>query len=164
MIVGRPAVYLRAITAEDFPLLRRVYASTRSDIEAVEWDAAQKDAFLNMQFDAQHVYYQAQFPNANYQIVEHDGQAVGRLYVDRRPDVIHILDITLLPEARGLGLGSLLLQELINEADATNRDLSLYVERENTARALYQRLNFRQVEEQGIYILMRRRQGTPAST
>lgn len=163
MALVRSAVNLRAITAEDFPLLRRVYSSTRTDIAAIEWDAAQKEAFLDMQFNAQHVYYQAQFPQADYRIVEHDGQAVGRLYVDRRPDVIHILDITLLPDARGLGLGTLLLQEIIDEAEATNRDVSLYVERENTARALYQRLHFRQVEEQGIYILMRRQHRTLAS-
>lgn len=152
--VREEGLALRPITPQDAPFLQRVYSSSRSDILALPWNDAQKDAFLQMQFQAQHSYYQAQFPKADYQIVEHHGQAIGRLYVDRRTDRIHILDITLLPEWRGLRLGAHLLQDVMEEAARTQRNVTLYVERENTARDLYQRLAFRPVEEQGIYILM----------
>ena len=157
-------VLLRPIAPEDMSFLRRVYASTRADIASVPWDEARKEAFLSMQFNAQHTYYHAQFPTADYRIVEVDGRAIGRLYVDRRSDRIHILDITLLPETRGTGLGTRLLQELQEEARQTGRDVTLYVERENVARDLYQRLAFRPIEEQGIHILMEWKSGTEAST
>jgi hypothetical protein len=43
----------------------------------------QKDAFLRMQFHAQHTYYHQQFPDAAYDVVESDGVPVGRLDVGR---------------------------------------------------------------------------------
>lgn len=147
-------VVLRRITADDLPFLHRVYASTRTDIVGVPWSDAQKEAFLQMQFQAQHTYYQAQFPAADYLLVERDGKAIGRLYIDRREACIHILDISLLPHAQGEGIGTRLLQELMDEGRQTQRNVTLYVERENSARVLYQRLAFRPVAEQGIYILM----------
>ena len=97
-------VTTRAITPEDEPFLRRVYASTREEeLSVIPWDDAQKDAFLRMQFDAQHRYYQDNFPEASFDVILVDGRPVGRLYVDRRADEIHIIDIALLPEARAPG-------------------------------------------------------------
>lgn len=147
-------VSLRPIAPEDLPVLHRVYLSTRTDILGLPWSDEQKQAFLQMQFQAQHTYYQAQFPEADYLVLERHGQPIGRLYVDRRVDRIHILDIALLPEARGGGLGTRLLLDLMTEGLRTQRDVTLYVERENTAREFYRRLSFTPVEEQGIYILM----------
>ncbi len=44
-------ISLRPITAEDVDFLYRVYASTRADeMKLVDWDDAQKRAFLEMQF------------------------------------------------------------------------------------------------------------------
>ena len=52
-------VTLRPITAKDSDFLYRVYASTREDeLAPLGWDAAQKASFLEMQFAAQHKFYQ----------------------------------------------------------------------------------------------------------
>jgi hypothetical protein len=60
----------RAIRPEDEPFLRRVYAGTREEeLAVVPWSIDQKDAFLRMQFDAQHRYYQDQFPDASFDVV-----------------------------------------------------------------------------------------------
>jgi ribosomal protein S18 acetylase RimI-like enzyme len=154
-------IVLRPITAQDAPFLHRVYVSTRTDVTMLPWDDSQKAAFLRMQFDAQHRHYQTHFPAAEYLIIESEGEPIGRLYVDRRPDKIHILDITLLPERRGAGIGGKLLQELVDEGIDARKPVSLYVERENIARNLYRRLGFQPGEEQGMYLLM---EWTPAST
>jgi len=154
-------IVLRPITAQDVPFLRRVYVSTRPDVTILPWDDSQKSAFLGMQFDAQHRHYQTHFPAAEYLIIESEGEPIGRLYVDRRPDKIHILDITILPEHRGAGIGGKLLQELVDEGIDARKPVSLYVERENIARNLYRRLGFQPGEEQGMYLLM---EWTPAST
>jgi hypothetical protein len=55
-----------------------------------------------MQFAAQQTHYQARFPQASQDVVLADGVLVGQLYVDRRETEIRILDIALLPLARGL--------------------------------------------------------------
>jgi hypothetical protein len=60
----------RAMSPEDEPFLRRVYAGTREEeLAVVPWSIDQKDAFLRMQFDAQHRYYQDQFPDASFDVV-----------------------------------------------------------------------------------------------
>jgi ribosomal protein S18 acetylase RimI-like enzyme len=148
-------VATRVIGPDDEPLLRRVYASTREEeLAVVPWNDDQKNAFLQMQFDAQHQFYQDQFPQASFEVVLRGGQPVGRLYVDRRTDEIRIIDIALLPEARGDGIGGALLTEIIAEASAANLPIRIYVERANRALSLYQRLRFSTVGENELYFLM----------
>jgi len=68
---------------------------------------------------------------------------------------IRIVDITLLPESRGGGIGTKLLRDLQNEARAAGKSLTIHVERFNRALGLYQRLGFKEVEDKGVYLLMR---------
>jgi ribosomal protein S18 acetylase RimI-like enzyme len=89
-------------------------------------------------------------------VIEVDGSLAGRLYVHRVPSEIRIMDIALVPEFRGRGIGTRLLEELIEEADGSGRKLSIHVESNNPARSLYDRLGFRPAGEHGIYILMER--------
>jgi len=145
------------MTADDLNFSGLVYASTRPDILALPWPAEQKQELLTMQFRAQHHHYTTHYPNAEYLLIERDGQSVGRLFLDRRADCLHILDIALLPHVRGSGLGTALLEDLIAEAGSQNKSISLYVDKQNTARRLYQRLDFQPAQEEGFYMLMVRR-------
>ncbi len=145
------------MTAGDLNFSCLVYAATRPDILALPWSDAEKQAFLTMQFRAQHHHYTTHYPNAEYLLIEREGQGVGRLFLDRRPERLHILDIALLPQVRGTGLGTALLEELIAEAGTQNKSISLYVDKQNVARRLYQRLGFEPVEEEGFYMLMVRK-------
>ncbi len=96
-----PGVALRPMRARDQDVLYRVYASTRTEeLAVVDWSEAEKTAFLTQQFEAQRRYYQAQFPDAAFQVIERDGAPIGRLYLDRRAEEIRIIDIALLPAHR----------------------------------------------------------------
>ena len=96
----------RPIRTEDQDFLRRLYASTRQEeLAAVPWSEEEKAAFLQMQFRAQHTYYKQQFPEAQFDIILQDHHPIGRLYVDRRPEEIRLIDIAFLPEYRGQGIG-----------------------------------------------------------
>lgn len=149
------SVVTRPIEDRDLPFLYRVYASTRADeLAQVDWSAEQKSAFLRMQFEAQRAYYEEQFPAADFRTIVVDGQPGGRLYVDRRPDEIRIIDIALLPEHRGSGIGTALMREILDEARARGTPVRIHVEQLNPALRLYQRLGFYRVETQGVYILM----------
>ena len=146
---------LRSITPEDQDFLRRVYASTRADEMAMApWSEEEKEEFLRFQFDAQHKYYQEQFPRAAFDLVLLDGEPIGRLYVDRREDEIRLIDIALLPEHRGCGLGGAIMEEILAEGAAAGKLVRIHVEHNNPAMRLYLRLGFRKIEEQGIYHLM----------
>jgi GNAT superfamily N-acetyltransferase len=149
------AINLRPITPEDESFLARLYASTREqELARTNWSDEQKAMFCRMQFNAQTTDYQRNYPDASFDIIERDGVAAGRLLVLRADEKIHVIDIALLPEHRGAGIGTKFLKELQDEAKAAGKPLSIHVEQFNPARRLYERLGFRQVEEKGVYLLM----------
>lgn len=146
---------LRPITPEDKDFLYGVYASTRQEeLSTVGWSEEQKEAFLHIQFDAQHRYYTENYRDASFQVIEVEGRPAGRLYVDRRATEIRIVDIALLPDYRRQGLGTTLLQEILDEGRRVRLPVTIHVERFNPALMLYHRLGFRLVEDKGVYLLM----------
>ena len=148
---------LRPISPDDREFLYRVYASTRTEeLALTDWNDAQKEAFLRMQFNAQDAYYTQHYPGARFQVIEQDGQPVGRLYIDQWPGEVRIVDITLLPEWRNHGLGSRLLRDIIGQAERAGLPLTIHVEMYNPALRLYQRLGFEPAGKHGVYYLMRR--------
>jgi len=64
------------------------------------------------------------------------------------------MDIALLPEYRGRGVGGALLADLMAEASAGAKPLTIHVERFNRALRLYERLGFVPVADKGVYLLL----------
>ena len=148
-------ITLRPVQPGDEGFLYLVYASTRADeLAPLNWSEQQRHAFLTMQFDAQSRFYREQFPGAAFQVILRGGVAIGRLYVDRRADEISIIDIALVPEQRGHGIGAALLTDLIEEADRADKPVRIHVERFNPALRLYQRLGFVPIGDTGVYLLL----------
>lgn len=149
-------ISLRPITPEDDSFLAGLYASTRAEELAVTgWSDDDKAVFCRRQFDAQTAHYRENYPGASLQVIERAGVPIGRLYVAHWEREIRIMDIALLPEHRGAGIGAELLTALQKEASAAGKTLTIHVERFNPALRLYERLGFRIVEEQPVYLLMR---------
>ena len=150
-----PPVSLRAATPGDTEFLAAVYAATRmEELAATDWSDGQKAEFCRMQFTAQDTHYRQHYPTADFSAIEVSGTLVGRLYVDRWTREIRIMDIAILPEHRGKGIGTHLLVGLQSEAARTARCLTIHVERFNPALRLYERLGFRMTEDKGVYFLM----------
>lgn len=150
-----PEITFRPIRDDDREFLARLYASTREEeLAATPWTEEQKAAFLRQQFEAQHAFYTEQFADAEFSVVLLDGEPAGRLYVDRRENEIRLIDIALLPEHRGQGIGGELMRDLLAEGEEKGLPVTIHVERFNPALRLYERLGFRHVEDQGPYYLM----------
>ena len=144
----------RPVTASDDAFLFELYASTRAEeMAAWGWSAAQQEPFLRMQWLAQKRGYEARYPSVGHCILEHEGRAVGRLWVVRGEHELLLVDVTLLPACRGTGLGTSVLRALQEEAAAAGKPLRLHVLRNNPALRLYTRLGFMPMAEAG--------QGTP---
>jgi ribosomal protein S18 acetylase RimI-like enzyme len=159
------SITFRPVTKDDERFLFHVYASTRADeMTQVPWTDEQKLEFLAMQFRAQSDHYALVFENAAFLIIVRLGVDIGRLYIDRQPDEIHLIDIALLPEYRRGGLGTKLLNDVLEEGRTSNRKVTIYVEHFNPARHLYDRLGFRHVDTNGVYHLMEWRADQPAAT
>jgi GNAT superfamily N-acetyltransferase len=148
---------LRPAGPGDAAVLYRIYASTReNELAAAGWDAAMKEAFLRLQFTAQDTYYRAAFPHASFDLVTRGEEVLGRLYVDRGEPAWLVIDVALLPEHRGKGIGTGLLADVLAEAGAAARPVRLHVGRSSPARRLYDRLGFRQIADQGVYLFLER--------
>lgn len=143
-------VRLRAVTPADEPFLLRVYGSTRAEeLARVPWPLEQRVAFVRMQHEAQDRHWRERFPHAERSVVLVGGEPAGRLYVDRGPDEVRVVDVALLPEFRGRGVGGELLARLAAEAARAGRPLRLHVVDGNPARRLYLRLGMRVVGREG---------------
>lgn len=152
----RRAVSLRPVSSEDEDFLSEVYASSRAEeMKLVPWNEAQKEAFLKSQFQAQQRHYREHFPDAEHQVITLDGRPIGRLYLHRREKEIRILDIAILPQYRGAGVGTPLVEEIMEEGAQAKKPVTIYVDSNSPARRLFQRLDFSTVEDNGINALMR---------
>jgi ribosomal protein S18 acetylase RimI-like enzyme len=154
-----PAVDTRPVAPSDDEFLLDVYASTRADeLAPVPWTDEQKRAFLKMQLDAQRGEYEKRFPDADYRVILVGGRAAGRLWVARTPQQIRLLDIALLPEFRGRGVGTLLVRGLMDEAERAGLPLRHMVFQLNEgAMRFYERLGFTRLELHGAYLEMERK-------
>ncbi|MDK4717687.1 N-acetyltransferase [Rhizobium sp. CNPSo 4039] len=152
-----PACMLRSARLDDIPFLRQLYRSFReNELALMPWSPEVKEAFLDQQFNLQHRYYIATFPQTDFLIIEKDGISIGRLYLNVRTDIWHIIDIGFLPEWRGLGLGTATLKT-IQDATAASKSsgITLHVDRNNRrAYQLYQVLGFKAVDATDTHIGM----------
>ena len=98
---------------------------------------------MEQQFHAQTQGYRAAYPRARLEIVTVGAEPVGRLATDRSADALHLIDIAMVPERRGQGIGGAVLRALMDEAATTGTPVTLQVARDNLdAQRLYHRLGF----------------------
>ncbi|GHG86022.1 GNAT family N-acetyltransferase [Comamonas sp. JC664] len=143
MLPGTVSIDLRAATASDEPFLFALYVSTREhELAGWGWAPAQRDAFLRMQWLAQSHDWAARYPGADHQVVCLHGQPAGRLLVARAPSEWRVVDIALMPQHHGGGVGTRLLTHVRDAAEEAGVPLRLRVLRNNPARRLYERLGF----------------------
>lgn len=153
-------ISLRPFRPDDQEFLYTLYASTRlHEIAGFGWPAAQQEMFLRMQFNAQYRSYESAYPQAEHQIVEQDGEPIGRIMVFRGNAFVLLVDIALLAEHRGKGIGGQLLRDFIQQCLRDRVPLRLQVLKANPALRLYERLGFIRTGEDQMYIQMERRPG-----
>ena len=154
-ITPLPGLQFRPILERDMDFLKKVYRSTReAELSLTSWNDQQKSDFIDHQFEAQHQYYTENYSGADFSIVMVDGQPAGRLYAVEWPKEIRIIDLTLLPEFRGQGIGSQILTRILDHGATNNKKVGIHVERNNPAMKLYHRLGFSIQEDKGVYQFM----------
>jgi len=147
-----PSYQLRAALPDDLAFQAALYASTRQEeLDAAQVPAEQREPFLAQQFMAQMVHYQQFYPAGEWAIIESDGERAGRLILDRAADHYHIMDIALMPEFRGRGIGTAILREIVAEATSKQLPVRLFAYTKERALSLYHRLGFADVNDDGIH-------------
>ena len=127
---------LRPATQDDKKFCRELHWRTmRAYVEATwGWDDVDQQA-----------RFEAAFDPARTEIIEVRGEAIGMLVVDRGSDPLRIVSIEIAPGHQRRGIGSTLIDRIVDEADG--RPVSLQVLKANPAKALYERLGFTVVAE-----------------
>jgi len=120
----------------------------------VAWREDEKEAFLRSQFEAQDKWYRGNYRAAEFSVILLDEEPVGRLYLARWKEEIRIMDIALLPDFRGRGIGSSLMETLLEEGRSSGRKVSIHVEKFNPALRWYERLGFEMKEDKGVYLFL----------
>ncbi|MFB9242519.1 GNAT family N-acetyltransferase [Massilia antarctica] len=151
------AAHLRAFAARtpveaDAPFLARLYASTRQDLLGTgSADPALAASLIAMQQRLQAADYRARFPDAVYLVLHEAGEPVARIVLEHGREALRLVDIVLLPQARGRGTGRAVLRALQRFAADRDLPLTLSVHHANPrARRLYLQLGFR-IEQAGLH-------------
>lgn len=147
------SISVRPACADDEQFLFRLFCSAHeSQFASLDLPAEQMEQLLRMQFAARQNQYHDQYPNAEFDLVLNDGVSIGNLYAQRGPDEFVLIDITLLADYRNAGIGRRLIEDLVAEALAANKSLHAHVLKSNPAWRLWQRLGFRLVNDDGVYM------------
>ena len=135
---------LRRARDSDIPRLHELYADSRAEEMApVPWPIDAKQSFLAQQFSVQHTHYLTHYLDADFLVITHSNTVHGRFYLFNTRAESHIIDICLMAQQRGSGIGRLLIEQAQREAHSASLDMMLHVLKFNPrALALYQRLGF----------------------
>ncbi|MEG0885165.1 acetyltransferase (GNAT) family protein [Janthinobacterium sp. 67] len=135
---------LRVQRDDDDGFAAALYSSTRDDLRQMPADPAVIAQLIAMQQRMQSHGYRQAYPQAMYLVLQHGDTPIGRLVLERQDQLLHLVDIAILPAAQGQGAGSAVLRGLQAQAGAQQCRIHLAVNKSNAAaRALYQRLGFR---------------------
>jgi ribosomal protein S18 acetylase RimI-like enzyme len=134
---------VRPATASDQLFLAQLFESTRQDLHLIDQSAEATAELMDLQFRAQTQGYGQQFPNAMYFVIEKHHEAIGKVTLDFGSNEIRLVDIALLPKARGQGFAASVVQSLQLAASKVGTPMTLTVLSQNLpAKQLYARLGF----------------------
>ena len=140
---------LRTATAADREFLVRAHhTGLRPSIELTwGWNQGVQDEFAREWLAGR---------DDDTQIVGIAGEDAGYLVLHRGRDPWYLSSIVLMPAFQGRGVGTALLTDLLEQADAAGMRVDLQVMKVNPARRLYERLGFEAVGATDHHTQMRR--------
>lgn len=145
------AIALRPAREHDAAFLNTVYRSVREpELLAMGWPDAQIEAFCEMQHRFRTAGYGQYLPPVESEVVLWEGTPVGMLAVCRNPERWVLVNIELLPSARGKGIGAELIARLQRGAAAAGVGLRLQAASGNPVVRLYARCGFARVADDGM--------------
>ena len=118
------------------------HTAYRPVIEAMfGWNEQQQDTYADSDFDER-----------NLHIIHYEHKSVGVIGWQDKPDHFWFGPLMILPEYQNKGIGSTLVRQFMDTADALKLPLRLQTLRQNTeAKRLYEKLGFRILPSCAIY-------------
>lgn len=144
-------VALRPAGAQDRAFERRLHESRRADLWQADAEPDLIRTVIDQQQQAQTQGYGAQRPEARYYVIERAGVACGRLVIDFDAWGLRVVDLALVPEARGAGIAETVLRALQRVAERLPAAVTLSVaEQAAGLQRRYAALGFRPSGRSGV--------------
>ena len=146
-ITTRPSV------AEDSAFMLELYASTSKDVlDDLGWSIGGQRTFVIMQAQAEEWNRARLYPGMDRLTICVDEMPVGRLLVCLRNNILHMVDLSLLPRFRGLGIGTQLMGEIIEEARNARVPVKVRVRKDSSGVRFVERLGFSTPTDLGAFV------------
>ncbi|MBD3886488.1 GNAT family N-acetyltransferase [Phormidium tenue FACHB-886] len=138
---------LRSASESDREFLYALHRTTMREVIDNTW--GWDDAWQRSDFDRR-------FGTCAVSIIDIHGRAVGGLWLEATPDSLHIVELQLVPEMQGKGIGSAVVQHVIQQGIDRGLPVTLSVVPANSrAQRLYERLGFEVTGVEDPFIHMR---------
>jgi ribosomal protein S18 acetylase RimI-like enzyme len=138
---------MRPAQPDDETFLFRLFGETQDHLVSIRPNQQLWSMLIDMQYRGRKSSYSQQYPAAEDTILCRDNQPVGRLLVNHEQDCLRIIDIAVLAELRGQGLGAWSLRRCQQQAADAGKRVDLSVNPINPARLLYEHLGFRAMND-----------------
>jgi ribosomal protein S18 acetylase RimI-like enzyme len=123
--------YLRPCTEADDAFVYDVFCTTWEHEVAALPNQNLAQHVLRIQHIAQERRFESRYPSHQRYVVMEDGERAGRLYVHESDTVMHVIDLTLMPQFRDRGIGTRVFRDLFAHAALEGQSISLRVARRN---------------------------------
>jgi ribosomal protein S18 acetylase RimI-like enzyme len=149
-------VTLRPELPGDEPFLRSlIHATIAAELGASQWPEPMRGHLLGIQYTTRRQVHRANFPEAASYVVDADGADAGWALVTTLPHEIRLVEIMILQELRGKGIGTAAIRQILAIATAADKPVRLNVNVTNHAAIrLYERLGFRRIEADEVQHVM----------
>lgn len=136
--------HLRPARADEFDFVAEIYiAAMRPLMQQLDaWDEPMRRAAIRRSYKA-----------ADSRIISRDGADIGWIQVTQRDADYNLAQIQILEEYCGLGIGSEIINALLDRAADEGKTVSLSAVRVNRAIGLYQRMGFRVIDPEASPII-----------
>jgi ribosomal protein S18 acetylase RimI-like enzyme len=138
---------LRSASESDRDFLHELHRITMYDVIDNTW--GWDDAWQRADFDRR-------FGTCVVSIIDIQGRAVGGLWLESSPDSLHIVELQIVPEIQGKGIGRAVVRHVIQQGIDRGLPVTLSVVPANPrAQRLYERLGFEVTGVDAPFIHMR---------
>lgn len=126
------SVRLRPVEPADKPFLFELFRAIRAPrLDFQPGGHPQMAPMIRLQFQALEHALAANFPHANHSLLVAVGVPVGRIMESRTPTEVQLVDISLLPARQRQGIGSLVVEGLLDQARAEHLPVRCQVQQNN---------------------------------